>query len=123
MLFLCFWLSLFWCCLCARRPARFVVSVDGSACTGRGARFEGAEHRCVAEGADVITIVDETSLNTLTMVNVSISNVSFTALNGVVIGTYGDIVAMAGWFFGCLFVLLCRFNRCNVAMKRRFFCS
>lgn len=64
-----------------------------STCTG-SARFEGAEHRCLSNAA-LITILTGNS-TTLRYVNASIDTVTFRTPVGVSLGSYGDIVAMAG---------------------------
>jgi|JI10StandDraft_1071094.scaffolds.fasta_scaffold508480_2 hypothetical protein len=69
-------------------------------CTGRlSSRFEGAEHRCLAQGADLLTLVDVSQTLNLTMIDLPIWNVTFMGLSNNTLGTFGDIVAMAGDFF------------------------
>ena len=71
---------------------------QGPTCT-KTARFEGAEHRCLANFQH-LSMIDTTNTTFLRYVNMSMDEVTFRAGNNVLIGTYGDVVAMAGDFFG-----------------------
>jgi hypothetical protein len=78
--------------------ARGIVGLgsDDPSCTRK--RFEGAEHRCAANWDDILLL----NTNNATGISASarpLSGLNFSAANGVVIGTYGDVVGMAGDFF------------------------
>lgn len=80
--------------------SRTVASFGGAdpTCTGSAKRFEGAEHRCAAN-ADKITLLDPGNDTAITFMEVDIWKLVLYGANGVRLGTFGDVVAMAGDFF------------------------
>ena len=66
-----------------------------------GKRFEGSEHRSTANYDSNITIIDPDNLaNPFKVVNITSFN--FVGSEGTNLHTYGDLIALAGDFFGVL---------------------